>query len=128
MSKQIKDTDYLAVSARVRAMEKELMTPEKYDLLIAAKDDDVCAKLLQSFGYKGMDFHHPDAMNQMLAATHSEVLEDLGGSIPDVGYLDIFKIRYDYHNIKAILKAEAMETSDSSMLSDLGRVSAEELK
>ncbi len=128
MSKQIKDTDYLAISARVRAMENELLTPEKYELLITARNDDVCAKLLQSFGYTGLDLSHPDAMNAGLAAVRAAVLEDLGAGIPDAGYLDIFKIRYDYHNIKVVLKAEAMETSTDEMISDLGRVPADELK
>ena len=36
------------------------------------------------------------------------VLADLGGSAPDAGYIDIFKLKYDYHNAKAVLKAAAV--------------------
>ncbi|MBE7004374.1 MAG: V-type ATP synthase subunit C [Ruminococcaceae bacterium] len=127
MSKQIKDVDYLAISARVRAMENGLLTAEQYDQLLAAKSDEEVAKLLQSFGYPQLDPSHPDDMDAALSEDRSAMLEDLGSSIPDPGYLDVFKIKYDYHNIKAILKAEAMETSASGILTDLGRVKAEEL-
>ena len=33
-------------------------------------------------------------------------------------YIDIFKLKYDYHNAKAILKAAAMGTSPDRMLMD----------
>ena len=44
---------------------------------------------------------------------------------PDI---DIFKLKYDYHNAKAILKAAAVGTSPERMLMDMGRVPAVELK
>ena len=46
----------------------------------------------------------------------------------DPRYIDIFKLKYDYHNAKAILKAAAMGTSPDRMLMDMGRIGAAELK
>ena len=40
----------------------------------------------------------------------------------------IFQLKYDYHNVKAILKAGAMGTDPDRMLMDMGRVPAAELK
>ena len=128
MSKQIKDVDYLAISARVRAMENSLLTAEQLEQLLAAKSDEELAKLLQSLGYGDLDPAHPDEMNAAIAAARAETLEDLGGSIPDAGFLDVFKIQYDYHNIKAVLKAEATGADAQGMLCDLGRVSAAQLR
>lgn len=125
--KRIKDTDYLAVSARVRAMENDLLTAERMEQLLIAKSDDEVTKLLQSFGYPELDVARPEEMDVALTAARAKVLEDLGGGVPDAGYLDVFKIKYDYHNIKAILKAEAMNADVSGMLADLGRVSVEAL-
>ena len=34
-----KDTDYLAISARIRAMENRLLTRERLDRIIEARDD-----------------------------------------------------------------------------------------
>ena len=55
-------------------------------------------------------------------------MRDLSDSAPDARYLDVFKLKYDYHNVKALLKAAAVGTSPDSMLMDLGRVSVGELK
>ena len=37
---RIKDTDYLAISARIRAMETTLMTPERMERLLEARSED----------------------------------------------------------------------------------------
>lgn len=127
MAKKIKDTDYLAVSARVRAMENDLLTADQFEQLIAAKSNDELSKLLQSFGYSELEPRHPEALDADLTAARAEVLDDLGAGIPNAADLDVFKIKYDYHNVKAMLKADAMNASPGEMLIDLGRVRVEEL-
>ena len=127
MAKRIKDTDYLSLSARVRAMENDLLTAEQFEQLIAAKSDDEARKLLQSFGYGELEPAHPEAIDANLTAVRAEALEDLGAGLPDPGYLDIFKIKYDYHNVKALLKGDAMDVEAGAMLTDLGRVPVETL-
>lgn len=127
MSKRIKDTDYLSVSARVRAMENGLLTAEQFEQLINAKSDEEERKLLQSFGYGELEPRHPEAIDADLTAMRASALEDLGAGFPDPGHLDVFKIKYDYHNVKAMLKADAMGVGPGGMLTDLGRVRVEEI-
>ena len=52
---RIKDTDYLAISARVRAMETTLMTPERMERLLEAHSEDEVTRLLQDCGYPALD-------------------------------------------------------------------------
>ena len=47
MANKIKDTDYLAISARVRAMETTLLTAERMERLLEARSDEEVSKLLQ---------------------------------------------------------------------------------
>ena len=128
MAKKIKDTDYLAISARVRAMENGLLTRERMEQILEARTDDEAVKILQECGYPELDPTHPEAMDAALSAAREETLSDLTGSAPDPRYIDVFKLKYDYHNVKAVLKAEAMGVSPDRMLMDMGRVSAAELK
>ena len=128
MSKKIKDTDYLAISARIRAMENGLLTRERMEQVLEARSDDEAVKLLQECGYPQLDATHPEAMDAALSAAREATLSDLGESAPDPRYIDIFKLKYDYHNAKAVLKADAMGTSPDRMLMDMGRVPAAELK
>lgn len=128
MAKKIKDTDYLAISTRIRAMETALLTRERMEQVLEARSDEEAVKILQECGYPELDPAHPEAMDAALAQARESVLEDLGDSAPDAGYLDVFKLKYDYHNLKALLKAEAMEQSPERLLTDLGRLSGEELR
>ena len=128
MAKKIKDTDYLAISARIRAMENGLLTRERMEQVLDARTDEEAAKILQECGYPELDPTHPEAMDAALSAVREETLSDLAGSAPDPRYIDIFKLKYDYHNVKAILKAKAMGVAPDHMLMDMGRVSAEVLK
>ena len=128
MAKKIKDTDYLAISARIRAMETGLLTRERMEQVLEARSDDEAVKILQECGYPELDATHPEAMDAALSAAREATLADLGGSAPDPRYIDIFKLKYDYHNAKAVLKAGALGTDPDRMLMDMGRVPAAELK
>lgn len=128
MAKKIKDTDYLAISARIRAMETGLLTRERMEQVLEARSNDEAIKILQECGYPELDATHPEAMDAALSAAREATLADLGASAPDPRYIDIFKLKYDYHNAKTVLKAAAVGTSPDRMLMDMGRVSAEALK
>lgn len=128
MTKRMKDTDYLAISSRVKVLETRLLTPEQMDQVLEARSDDEAAKLLQEHGYPELDTAHPEKLDAALSAVRQETLADLEAGLPDSRYLDIFKVKYDYHNAKSILKARAMNLSAEHMLMDMGRIAAEDLK
>ena len=128
MAKKIKDTDYLVISARVKAMETGLLSRERMEQILEAKSDEEAAKILQECGYPELDAADPEAMDAALAAAREETLSDVMDGAPEPRYIELFKLKYDYHNVKALLKAEAMGTSADRMLMDMGRVSAAVLK
>ena len=128
MRKKIKDTDYLAISARIKAMENGLLTRERMEQVLEARTDEEALKLLQESGYPELHATDPESLDAALSASREETLADLADSVPDPRYIDIFKLKYDYHNVKAILKAGAMGVSPDHMLMDMGRVSTAELK
>ncbi len=128
MANKIKDTDYLAISARIKAMETGLLTRERMEQVLDARTDEEAVKLLQECGYPELDARNPEAMDAALSAAREATLSDVLDGAPDPRYIDIFKLKYDYHNIKAVLKAAAMNVSPDSMLMDMGRVPAAALK
>ena len=127
MSKGIRDTDYLAISTRIRAMENGLLSRERMEQLLEARTDEDAAKLLQESGYGDLDASRPEAMDAAIAAVREETFRDLADGAPDTRYLDFFRVRYDYHNAKAAVKASALGTNPEPMFSGLGRVPASEL-
>lgn len=127
MAKAIRDTDYLAISTRIRAMENGLLSRERMEQLLEARTAEDTAKLLQESGYPDLDASRPEAMDAEIAAIREETFRDLADGAPDTRYLDFFRVRYDYHNAKAAVKAAALGTNPETMFSGLGRVPAAEL-
>ena len=113
-----RDTDYLAISARVRAMENRLLTRERMDRIIDARDDAEARKVLAECGY-------PDApgitLEAVLAQAREQTRKELLAAVPDSRLLEIFTLKYDYHNAKAILKAEAVGDDPARLLVGGGR-------
>lgn len=128
MAKKIKDTDYLAISARVKAMETTLLTWERMMQILDARSDGEALKMVQESGYPALSATDPETLDRVLSASREDMLSDLMDGAPDPRYIELFKIKYDYHNVKAILKAEAMGVSPRRMLMDMGRVSPAELQ
>ena len=128
MAKTIRDTDYLAISARIRAMETELLTGERMEQILTARGEEEVSRVLQDCGYPGLAGLGQTEMDAALTAVRRDMLADLGEGVPDAGLIDVFKLKYDYHNLKALLKAEAVGTDPASMLSDMGRVEAATLR
>ena len=77
---KIKDTDYLAISARIRAMETTLLTAERMERLLEARSGEEVSKLLQECGYPELDAARPEAMDAALSQARETLLADLGDS------------------------------------------------
>ena len=88
MAKRIKDTDYLAISARIRAMENGLLTRERMEQVLEARTGDEAAKILQECGYPALDPARPEEMDAALAAVREETLADLAAYPLYVGFAD----------------------------------------
>ncbi len=127
MSKKIKDTDYLFISSYLRACETKLLTHEDIERMITAKTYEDAAKVLEEHGYGSADtLSGAGALEQALAGRRADIMKDVSFLAPDKAVVDIFRIKYDYHNAKALIKTEArgLDVSELAIMSDCGRMSA----
>lgn len=116
-----KDTDYLALSARVRVLENRLLTHERMEQMIEAKEDADAIRLMTESGYPEADPLTPSSLEASLAAAQSALFDDLGKALEGDRALEVFQIPYDYQNAKAILKAKARGVDASRLLVGGGR-------
>ena len=79
MSK-IRDVDYLTLSARIHAMETRLLTEERMDRMIDARDTDEAAKVLTECGYGELSEPTGDGVERMLTEAQAELFRDLGAT------------------------------------------------
>ena len=130
MNRQIKDTDYLAISARIRAMENMLLTQPRMEKILDARREEEITKILQDCNYFDGQFNpsEPSEMDAALTLVRGRMFDDMLSGAPDKRYVDIFRMKYDYHNLKALLKGNAVGKNVDRILMDIGRVPLNILK
>lgn len=116
-----KDTEYLGISARIHAMENRLLNRERMERMIDAKDDADAAKVLSECGYGELTQVSAAGLEQMLTTARAQTAKELSGAVPDKRLVEIFQIKYDYHNAKVIIKAEAKGVEAKALLLPGGR-------
>lgn len=125
---KIRDIDYLFLSTRIKSMERNLLNHERMERMLEARSNEEAVKVLAECGYPELTEVTADALDEALEAQRRDMMNDLGLSAPDRNVVDVFKVRYDYHNAKVLLKAEAMNTDAQRLLQDTGRVPVKELE
>lgn len=128
MARKLKDTDYLFISTYLRAREKNLLTAARMERMIDAPSEEEAGKVLQEIGYGEFSVTSDRELSAALAAEREKMFADLYRFVPDKAVVDVFKVKYDYHNIKVLLKAQAMGLNGEHLLVDAGRVPAEKLQ
>ena len=116
-----KDTDYLSISARVRAMETRLLTRERLERLLDARDNGEALKVLAECGYGELNAADSAELERSLSAAREDLFAELEAAVPDGRMLDIFRVKYDYHNAKVLLKAAVVGQEAQRLLLHGGR-------
>lgn len=125
--KQIKDIDYIFLSTRIKAMERGLLSRERMERMLDAPTTAEAAKVLTECGYSEMNEITGGELERILGEQQKKVMADLSNGAPDKNIVDIFKLRYDYHNAKVLVKAEALGMEQDRLLQGGGRYDTETL-
>lgn len=124
---KIKDTDYLFLTNRIRALECSLLSRERMERMLDAPTAADAAKVLQECGYPELETVTVDSINEMLSKAQERTFDDLYLFAPDRNMIDLFRVKYDYHNAKVLLKAEARGLDATNLLVSTGRVDPKKL-
>jgi V/A-type H+-transporting ATPase subunit C len=119
------DTRYIYAVGRIRALEKHLLSRADFARLLDTGDLGGALRALAEMGYpvpEGASAYEPALMAEHRAAL--ELLEDL---TEDPSLIELFRRRYDFHNLKVLLKAKRSGQDLGRAIVDLGSVTAEVL-
>ncbi|MBE6891757.1 MAG: DUF2764 family protein [Ruminococcaceae bacterium] len=133
--KKYKDTDYLHVSVRLRAIaHKTAVDSDTLVKIVDSRSVDTAVKLLEekglslssavSEGTEGILKRLDKALTDELNKSYSLVTSIIGSS----ELVTLLKVRYDFQNLKALIKAEKLGISPDSMLVDSGNISMKALQ
>lgn len=123
-----RDTEYLYATTRIRSLEKTLLNEERLERMVEAKTFEDMVKVLTELGYTEMPNAAPHKVERALARARQETFTLLYELSPNPALVDVFRIRYDYHNIKAIIKGEAVGIDPQPLLVDAGRYPVHSLR
>lgn len=110
MSKQ-KAELYAFPCSMIRANEKTLLTTQDLDRLMDAGDMQQALHILTEFGYgDGKELEDPRGFEGVLAKELHRVSELVFSLAVEKAEVELFRLPQDYHNLKVLLKAEALGT------------------
>lgn len=124
----VTNTDYIYLSAYVRGRERDLLNKDRLERLIAAPDYSEAAKVLSECGYPELAGASDAEVGQALSERRRAVFDDIASICPEPALVEAFRLKYDYHNAKVLVKSEGAGVSGEELLSGVGRVSAQALK
>ncbi len=124
---QTKREDYLFLSAALRAREPRMLSRDRAERMLDAPSFAECAKMLTDCGYEDMSGMNAAEIDRALSRSRAEIFRELALQPPARALVDFFRVKYDYHNAKVVLKAEATGSEPLPMMSESGRLAPEEL-
>lgn len=123
-TKKVKEKDYLFISAWLRALEPGLLNDERTERMLSSGSADEAIKVLEECCYEKVEAGN---LEKTLSARRNRAFAELAPLVPDTTILDVFRMKYDYHNAKVIIKAEFTGAEAKRLLSNSGRVPAQKL-
>ncbi len=126
MRNRTKDTDYLYASGRIKALERGFL--QRATLLRLCEAGSVAdgVKLLGEASYLAPDTTAATVETEF-TRVQQRCYREAGELFADKSMLGFFRARYDYHNVKTILKGIVVGEGYTELLSDCGRVAPEKL-
>ena len=116
--------------ARLRVLETRLLNKVKIERMIDSTSAEEVLKILQETEYASLMgiVKRAEDYNLLLKGELNRVYSLMYSVSPYPAIVDIMSLKYDYHNIKVMLKGKALDKDLSHMLIPVGTVDIEKLK
>lgn len=121
---------FIPVIPRVKVYETKLLDKAKFERMIDSDSAKEALKVLQETEYASVmgDVKRAEDYEEILSSELTRVYDNLYRICPDTTLIKIMSLRYEYHNIKVLVKAKVANKDFSSMLINLGDTDVEKLK
>lgn len=122
--------DYAQAVSRIRVLETRLLDKAKLDRMIDSSSPDDALKILLESEYSNSSGSVKRSEDyEILLSEEMKKLYTLMYKVsPEPLIIDIISLKYDYHNIKVLLKGKALGKDLSYLLVPIGTVGADNLK
>jgi len=124
------DTRYTYAVSRIRALENRLLDRNRIESMLEAKTHQDVLKILSETDYAEVISEMRDDYDyeRALATERQNIVAMLKKISPEPDIINLLILRYDFHNLKVLLKAKYLEESADHLLVDAGSVDSSEMK
>ncbi len=119
------DTRYAYAVARIRGMETGFLSRQQVERLLAEPADGVLRALGETVYHEAFsDVAGPADVETGLARAAAETLATASSISPEPKLLDLFRIRWDFRNLKSLVKASLLklENVDAGLVDAIGTI------
>lgn len=125
----MKDTDYKEINTQIRTYELRLLSDDDMERMLKAPDLKGALDILKGTDY---DFDEQEVLrtkdfNSFLMRHLAEMYAEMFAAAPDSRVLELYTLRYSYHNLKVLLKQLFLEENLEHLLIPIGRLSLDSL-
>ena len=122
--------DYGRSVVTVRVFEKRLLTKNKLERMIESSTPEEVLKLLgeTEYSHSMSDIKNVNNYEKILKRETERVFSVIKEMSKDREIVDTLSLKYDYHNLKVLLKGKLLGKDFSELLMDAGTVKADKLK
>lgn len=126
----MQDIDYKGINTLLRTYELQLLTEADYDRMLKAPSLKEALDVLKGTGYQfdAKEVLVDKAFDTFLMRNLSEMYAELFMATPDVEVVELFSLRYTYHNLKVLLKQRFSGENLEHLLIPIGKYSLASLK
>ena len=122
--------DFTHAVARIRVIEKRLLDKNKVERLLESESAEDVLRILQETTY-GEGINNLESTYEYEKVLKEELINlyySLYKISPEKDVIDIMSMRYDYHNIKVLIKAKALGKDLTNILIPIGTIPIDTLK
>lgn len=117
--------DYLYLSGRVHALSGAVLTRETLERMAEAESP---AEALRIMAESGLAIHEGESTAEALEGQKAQLFASLASAGMGKAIVDLFRLPYDSHNAKVLLKEQLAGVSADGLLSRCGSVAPEKVR
>lgn len=114
--------------ASVRSMENRLLSQQRLMQMAEAKSAEDAMRMLADSDYGKTQVKDVHDFELMIQNNLEEAYQEVGKLMPGETFMDIFRFKNDYHNIKVLIKEEISKTGGKKYLIRGGTIPPDELR
>lgn len=126
----MKDTVYGSSNVLIRVYENDLLTRSHFERMLAAESFEEAVNVLRESPYRNdVDRIKNDRdYDSMFMNELHQTFEEMFEIVPNKELVELFGLRYAYHNLKVLIKEEIVEDDLSHLFIPIGRYHISELR